>query len=196
MIELPSYRFAAWKDAHWNSQERHLEKYYALRQYLGDDSVGVELGVYKGGFGEYLRTHCSKLHLVDAWDKIPDLWRNPVIAKRIRESIESVYAEEIIKGTVAVHAELTTVFLALCDSEYFDFIYLDAGHSYSNTYASLHIGYEKLKPCGYYLGDDYNSFPSVKDAVDDFVSEKKLEKAVIISGQFIIRKNKHVRSNI
>ena len=188
MIELPPYRFARWKDAQWNSQERHLEKYHALCPYLGKGSVGVELGVYKGGFGEYLQPHCKKLHLVDSWDKIPGLWNNLVTAKRIRESIESVYAAEIAKGTVAIEVELTTVFLALCVNDYFDFIYLDAGHSYCNTYASLKIGFEKLKPGGYYLGDDYISFPSVKAAVDDFITEKKLPEVVVANGQFIIRK--------
>ena len=61
------YRFPRWKDASWNSFERQRERYETIRPFLGQDLVGAEIGVYKGGFGEFLLGHCRKLYLVDPW---------------------------------------------------------------------------------------------------------------------------------
>lgn len=61
------YRFDKVKDASWNSFERQKQRYEVIRHLLGTESIGAEIGVYKGGFGEFLRLHCHKLYLVDPW---------------------------------------------------------------------------------------------------------------------------------
>ena len=49
-----------------------------------------------------------------------------------------------------------------------DFIMLDGDHSYENTINDIKLWYNKVKPGGYITGDDYNVFPSVTKAVNDY----------------------------
>jgi hypothetical protein len=49
-----------------------------------------------------------------------------------------------------------------------DFIMLDGDHSYDNTINDIKNWYNKVKPGGYITGDDYNVFPSVTKAVNDY----------------------------
>lgn len=41
--------------------ERQQTRYKVLWPFLGQNLVGAEIGVYKGGFGEFLLQHCAKL---------------------------------------------------------------------------------------------------------------------------------------
>jgi len=45
---------------------------------------------------------------------------------------------------------------------------LDGDHSYENTINDIKLWYNKVKPGGYITGDDYNVFPSVTKAVNDY----------------------------
>ena len=51
-----------------------------------------------------------------------------------------------------------------------DFVLIDAGHSYTDVTNDLNYWYKKLKPGGYFAGDDYgtNIFTGVTKAVDEF----------------------------
>lgn len=49
-----------------------------------------------------------------------------------------------------------------------DFVMLDGDHSYDNTIKDIKLWYNKVKAGGYITGDDYNVFPSVTSAVNDY----------------------------
>ncbi len=49
-----------------------------------------------------------------------------------------------------------------------DFVMLDGDHSYDNTIKDIKLWYNKVKSGGYITGDDYNVFPSVTSAVNDY----------------------------
>ena len=48
------------------------------------------------------------------------------------------------------------------------------GDMYESTYVSLTSLYDRLSPGGYVLIDDYNCYPSCKQAVADFAAERRL----------------------
>lgn len=48
------------------------------------------------------------------------------------------------------------------------------GDMYESTYVSLTNLYDRLSPGGYVLIDDYNCYPSCKQAVADFAAQRKL----------------------
>jgi hypothetical protein len=63
--------------------------------------------------------------------------------------------------------------------EYFDFIYLDADHSYESTKRDMALWWPKLKKGGVFGGHDYFRHTSsyqfgVVEAVDEFVAERHL----------------------
>lgn len=178
----PSYRFAAWKDARWNSYDRQRERYETIRPHLGTNAVGAEIGVYKGGFGEFLLPHCRKLYLVDPWYRLGGYWQSGLPKdSRAGTVIEilTVYQSEIDAGTVEVIVDFGESFLAGMRDRWFDFLYLDGSHDYAQTRKDLVAALPKMKSGGVLLGDDFDPDPSsnqhgVYRAVSEFIAERGL----------------------
>lgn len=53
------------------------------------------------------------------------------------------------------------------DDEYFDLVFIDAGHDYASVYNDIKYWYPKVKKGGIICGDDWHT-PSVEKAVLDF----------------------------
>ncbi len=157
------YEFPTWRDAGWNSFARQKERYELVRPFLGDSSVGAELGVYKGGFGEFLLNHCRKLYLVDTWYRAGGFWRSGIDAdSRVRSviGILEVYRTEIEKGRVEVVIENSVRFLECLSESTLDFAYVDSGHDYDLTRSELDLLRTRVKPGGVILGDDFDPDPA------------------------------------
>lgn len=172
------YRFPKLKDASWNSFERQRQRYEVIRRFLGSNQIGAEIGVYKGGFSEFLLEHCKKLYLVDPWYRAGGFW-NTNIANDSRVdtviNILSAYKTEIERGTIEVIVDYSENFLRFKADEYFDFIYIDSSHRYEDTLNELHIAYKKIKNGGYIFGDDYDPNPDSRQhgvyrAVNEFAA--------------------------
>ena len=173
------YRFPKQKDASWNSYNRHVQRYQVIKHLLGQNAVGAEIGVYKGGFGEFLRQHCKRLYLVDPWYRLKPYWgiaKPENSAVRAFINILQVYADEIERGTVHVVAEFSVPFLLSLPGAHLDWIYLDASHTYEDTAAELHASMRVVRKGGYIIGDDYDPDPSSKQhgvflAVNEIVKD-------------------------
>jgi hypothetical protein len=172
------YRFPKWKDASWNSFDRQRERYELIRPHLGFDLVGAEIGVYKGGFGEFLLDHCKKLYLVDPWFRAGGFWHTEIPNdSRVTTVIDilSIYKTEIEMGKVEVIIDYSENFFRSISDYYFDFIYVDSSHIYENTLREIMLAHSKLKGGGYLFGDDYDPNPQSKQhgvfrAVNDYVA--------------------------
>lgn len=189
------YRFAAWKDARWNSYDRQRERYEAIRPHLGTNSVGAEIGVYKGGFGEFLLPHCRKLYLVDPWYRLGGYWQsgipNDSRAATVVE-ILTVYKTDIDAGKVEVIVDFASSFLAGMRDRWFDFLYLDGSHDYAQTKKDLAQALPRMKSGGVLLGDDFDPDPAsnqhgVFRAVNEFVAERGLTLVLNRSRQWGVR---------
>jgi len=186
------YRFPRWKDATWNSFDRHKERYEIIRPYLGEDLVGAELGVYKGGFGEFLLPHCRKLYLVDPWYRLGGYWQSGLpLDSRVDTVINilTVYREQIHAGRIELIIDFAASFLATACNNTFDFIYLDGSHKYDQTKLELESAIGKMKRGGIILGDDYDPDPTSKQhgvfrAVNEFVAERGLHLAFSVGRQW------------
>lgn len=173
------YRFPEWKDASWNSFERQRERYGVISGFLGKDQVGAEIGVYKGGFGEFLLGHCRKLYLVDPWYRAGGLWPTTIENdSRVQTVVDilTAYKAEIEAGQVEVVIDYAEPFLATAPDAHFDFLYIDASHKYENTLRELRLSRAKLKKGGRLFGDDYDPDPKsrqhgVYKAVNEFAAE-------------------------
>ena len=58
---------------------------------------------------------------------------------------------------------------------YFDFVYIDADHTYEACYTDIVNWYPKVKPGKFLLGHDYRRRFGVVDAVNKFIKENGLE---------------------
>jgi len=96
-------------------------------------------------------------------------------------------------GQVTVSRAFSVDFFAGFEDAHFDWVYLDAAHTYEAVTADLAAIWPKLKPGGVLLGDDYyvrkdGSDNGTKRAIDEFVAQHGLELVVERRAQFVLPK--------
>lgn len=138
------------------------------REDLSPNGIGIELGVARGDYSNHLLEHSSlkRLYSVDRWagDRAHDIKEYFFVLERL-----SKFAER----SVVIRSDFKDALLLFPD-KHFDFIYIDG---YANTLTTdlLNEWWIKLKDGGMFAGHDYTGeYKEVKEAVDLFVAEQKL----------------------
>jgi len=93
---------------------------------------------------------------------------------------------------VIIKRNFSEVSLKEFDDDYFDWVYIDAGHYYESVKKDLELCYLKVKPGGFITGDDYDSEhkswgAGLIKAVDEFVSTHSIKTLQIKNNQFIFK---------
>lgn len=180
-----------------------------LLNYLPKGTV-AEIGVAKGNFSKLIleKTDPEKLYLIDVWDDLsmtyPD--KTMVSKKRQQKRFDSVSKYFRNYSKVSIIREKSIESSALFKDEYFDWIYIDADHSYDGCYNDLKAFHTKVKSNGYicghdWLADGYNRKGfGVNDAVKDFVYENNYCLSIITNedkyASFVISKNQNAEDKI
>ncbi len=143
----------------------------------------LEVGVQAG---EYARTlqwfgEPKRLYLVDAWRHYPSGYADPANVDdtaHIRNMAQVAgFFSGLKYGPVIIRAESVPA-AEMFKDEFFDFIYIDANHTYDGVSDDLRAWYPKLKTGGIFSGHDYvNMYDGdvvfeVKKAVDQFAVEQ------------------------
>lgn len=171
---------------------------------LPRNSVGAEIGVWKGTFSEKIleTVRPKKLHLID-----PYLYQEAENYQRalyggkagsqktlddICNSVLEKFKEEISSGKVVMHRKLSETAVKDFPDEYFDWIYIDGDHQYEFVKKDLELFYPRVKSGGLITGDDYDDAGwwqgGVKKAVDEFLRTGKVKLIKIKKNQFVLRK--------
>jgi len=137
--------------------------------------IGAEIGVKEGKFSRILHKSClSKIYLVDPWLHY-ECGTDTVSQEEHDKRYEKVSKEfpHVFRMT---SAEACQVF----EDGSFDFIYLDAVHTYDYIKQDLEIWFPKVRRGGILSGHDYINAKKfggfdVKRAVDEFVKKHNLE---------------------
>jgi hypothetical protein len=192
--------------------ERLIRRLWIL-DFLPNNAVGAEIGVFRGHFAEFIleRKKPKKLFLVDPWTKLgPDFTQlmsnndyssgGKLTTKAARDEV--IGRIERFKQTDTVIIEdfcapfLQNLYerIQIKKEQYLDFVYLDAGHGYKDVFQGLTLSDKVLSKEGVIAGDDWTSDPSdrfygVCRAVNDFC--KKHDYQIIAAGdasQYAIRR--------
>jgi len=137
----------------------------------------VELGVFKSEFSDEIisRMQPSSLYLVDIWDGSMASGDKDGINVIHIPDMEEVYNFILKKynddSKINVVRKPSKEFLKSFTDDRFDFIYVDADHSYTAVKNDLILSMNKLKNGGYLAGHDYIPNYEVRYAVDDFCKE-------------------------
>jgi hypothetical protein len=165
----------------------------------------IEIGVWKGEFAREILSigNIAELYLVDPWESIPDVPERWHAAPQERmDQIYQEVANNFLKNEkVKIIREFSKKACKIFGDEYFDWLYLDANHSYEFVKEDLKQWWPKIKLGGFFCGDDYQEgkyqvevldFGVVK-AVDEFVKDNhdEIEFCEIHKDQFIIKKKSH-----
>ncbi len=147
IVELPAYPLLA---------ARHLANcdLYPLREdilrAMPRSANVAELGVQHGDFSQKILDICGpeKLHLIDV-----DL-DHVVRSGR--------FASEIASGRVQLHEADSATTIESFPDGHFDFIYIDADHSYDGVRRDIAAAHPKVAADGYLLFNDYTFWSSAE----------------------------------
>lgn len=168
---------------------------------IKQDAVCAEIGVLKGDYANLISLQpILKLYLIDPWISIPDVphrW-HALPQDVIDEYKFEVYERFAKNESVEIVEKYSTDAVLDFESDYFDWIYLDANHTYSFVIEDLKNWWSKLKSGGYICGNAYIDNPIARNvldfgvipAVDDFLEEKfeEINHFEVIESQYIIEK--------
>lgn len=138
---------------------------------LPRDSVGAEVGVFKGEFTAHiLRTVKPKeFHLIDGWwlgygEYYPD-WGAYTEFGRLRTKDAFDHAKRVVgridRRSVAVfHVRDDVECLDGFAESYFDWVYLDTSREYAHTTQELAVLKRKVRRVGLIAGDDWQPDPN------------------------------------
>ena len=146
----------------------------------------AEIGVRKGGnFGNLIKCYPTMAIAVDCWKEVPGKpMYNDVNASQ--EILDGEYANVVKEFGGLENVRIVRNFSVEASdqfpNQYFDFVYIDAAHTYDEVKRDLNAWYPKVKDGGIISGHDY--FPDkriwrgdpcgVYQAVNEFVEEKNL----------------------
>lgn len=170
------------------------------------NSIGVEIGVWRGDSSEKFLRNAKHLHLVDSWtiesytesteyesfDEYIQKYSKLVKSTNVddfQKYYDNVYQSVIDRfkdKSVTIHRMTSNQFFDSF-SEHCDWIYVDGDHSYEGCLNDLLRSYNLLKNNGIIFGDDYTNKPGVRQAVDEFISRTGLTLNNFYQNQYEIK---------
>jgi hypothetical protein len=143
--------------------------------------VGVEIGVAGGHFSKQILAtwkSCSMLYCVDLWAHQDAGYNDGCNISDEEQMSRYTQINKDFQGikNVTLIKEWSHIACQRFDSGFFDFIYVDANHSYRASLNDIQAWYPKLKNGGVMAGHDYMDGPEesygVKKAVTEFASNQ------------------------
>lgn len=150
-----------------------------------ESPVIAEVGVQAGGFFSHLLTdNVKKAYGIDCWEKsTTDAQNDQGYSKEVLEGMyTSLVRNYLPDSRVQMIKEFSVAGSTLFPDEYFDFVYIDADHTYEGCLEDLVAWYPKVKKGGIIAGHDYidiiggQGVPfGVIQAVEEFSQQHNLE---------------------
>lgn len=141
----------------------------------------VEIGVDQGENARNIVRICQpiELHLIDAWKNNPNKTRTAQEWDNRFNNVKNIFK---VYNYITVHRLDSADSANLFQDNYFDWVYIDACHTYEAVQKDIAAWYPKIKPGGFLCGHDYGDTPrtirlgfGVTKAVDEFCSQNNLQ---------------------
>jgi hypothetical protein len=149
------------------------------------NAVVAELGVFKGVFARKIYDICtpSELHLIDCWQTQEELGRIEAVVGLPQEKHDANLEETKERfngcGNIFFHVGFTSSVVFDFQDDFFDWIYVDANHTYEGAFSDLTLYFPKVKTGGYIVCDDYcdddENYYGVKKAISQFCAQHQLK---------------------
>jgi FkbM family methyltransferase len=131
----------------------------SLVNQLYPNGIGVEIGVLRGEYSKLIleRWNNGTLYLIDTWRHLSkyidmngqdDQYHYDCMVKTAENIKPWQHRAHMIRMDSSLSADMFP-------DEYFDFIYIDADHSYEGVVKDIEAWWPKIKKGGLFCGDDY-----------------------------------------
>lgn len=178
-----SYLRSKWKDMPplMSDNIKIVHNRTQLLQTMLKNAVVAEIGVYKGQFSRRILdvTSPKEFHVIDPWDLLKGHSKH---GKQHHKVVLETLQKEIDAGIVTVHKDFSENVLPTFSNNYFDWVYVDADHSYESVIQELNTCKNLVKDNGYICGHDYTRWAGnglvrfgVVEAVNEFCNEHQYE---------------------
>lgn len=143
--------------------------------------IGIEIGVLRGDFSKTILQNSSELqlYLLDCWSsQTEEVYYDPNNVDEYQHYCNLNYTLANLKdyfNRIKVLKEFSDTAVNFFPNNFFDFIYIDANHSYEAVLKDLNIWYPKLKSGGLFSGDDYVPTCGVIPAVNEFMKNNNID---------------------
>jgi hypothetical protein len=167
---------------------------------LPKNSIGAEIGVWKGEFAKHLNENVKPktFYLVDPWEfmsKHPDRWYGGSAAKNqndmddIYQNVISMFENDSNVKILKTYSDNLPEHVG--DGE-LDWIYIDGNHSYEFVLRDLYLSYKLVKEGGLITGDDFANNNDIDRALKTFLNDMgdKVSLQTIKNRQFIVKIDK------
>lgn len=166
------------KDTMLNNFENRI----VMLEYINSkftNGVGAEIGVAAGHFSKQILatwTNCREFYCIDLWEQQQTGYVDG--CNLSNEKQNATYQQILLDFAEYPHVKIIKNWsheaVKNFSDEYFDFIYIDANHSYKASLEDMKMWYPKIKKGGILAGHDYFDGPEesygVKKAADEFAA--------------------------
>lgn len=145
-----------------------------IKSKLGDNLIVAEVGCYQGDFSKEILKNLTpkEFHMVDSWGRHLPQYKDYRFLEK-NDGWEKLY-DEIKRNfnlkNVCIHRKQSMECVNEFPDKYFDFVYIDADHSYQSVKNDILAWSRKVKDGGILSGHDY-IMNSVKQALEEVRGE-------------------------
>ena len=174
-----------------NNNKSDIQSLVHLINFLGDDLVGLELGVSRGESFMTLLHNCPNirtLHGIDSYKPYTDFLKEPydgsaayVVGYKEIDLVKSIAMNYFefsgMREKIHMHQMDSEEALQFIDDESLDFIFIDTYMTYEQAYRDFNSWYPKLKKGGLFSGHDWTTSP-IRRAVFEFREQLNIENTM------------------
>lgn len=163
-----------------------LPYYEVMANSLTNNAKIAEIGIMCGRSAVFLSEELTKINKCVEFHCVDIVAPSQFIVERQAFIKDNNLNQTLIYLEMASARAATTF-----RDEYFDFIFIDADHSYENVIKDIKAWFPKVKSKGIISGHDYynyyahNDYPGVRQAVDEFFGADNISHPTRTVWQFV-----------
>lgn len=146
--------------------------YNDIAAMLPDSCIIAEIGVGDGASAIFLAERLADMGKNFQFKLIDNLDYGK--AKQFKTIMDNVYGSGLAKFIEVIPIDSLNASLDFPDN-FFDFVFIDSGHTYELTKAEIRLWYHKVKYGGTLAGHDYSNieWQGIRNAVDEVIKDEK-----------------------